>query len=123
MEHIEEIYWDRPTTCSALLVVFTNDKFKNRPRPDHLITSKEIVVTNGFDTPKPFKRPQYFDTNTTSFKHFGVLGWKTSTTETQADGLLHLTVPVESEVQIRITIEGYSKSGEIISENHLVSLN
>ncbi len=123
MEHIEEIYWDRPTTCSALLVVFTNDKFKNRPRPDHLITSKEIVATNGFDAPQPFKRPQYFDTNTTSFKHFGVLAWKTSINETHADGLLHLTVPVESEVQIRITIEGYSKSGEIISENHLVSLN
>ncbi|RNC92658.1 MAG: hypothetical protein ED555_06160 [Allomuricauda sp.] len=123
MEHIDELYWDRPNACGMIIVVFTNEKYKNRPLPDYQMTSKEIVVTNGFDTPKPFKRPQYFDTNTTSFKHFGILGWKTSTTETHADGLLHLMVPVESEVQIRINIEGYSKSGELISENHLVSLN
>ncbi|MEM1258435.1 MAG: hypothetical protein AAGH81_07900, partial [Bacteroidota bacterium] len=122
MEYIDEIYWDRPDSCSALLVVFTNEEYKNRPLPDSQITSKEIVVDKGFDSPQPFRRPSYFETDNTEFKHFGVLGWKSIKTKTNSKSL-SFKVPVENENEIMVVIEGHSDSGKIISENHLIALN
>ncbi|MEM8926909.1 MAG: hypothetical protein AAGC45_01805 [Bacteroidota bacterium] len=124
MEYIDEVYWDRPGigACKALLVVFTNEKYLIRPKPDSQITSKEIIIARGFDNPQPFKRPQYFETDNTSFKHFGVLGWESSLPGFN-DDMLKFKIPVENEEKIMVVIEGYSDSGKIISENHLIALN
>ncbi|MDT0538230.1 hypothetical protein [Croceitalea sp. P059] len=121
-EYIDEIYWDRPNACSIKLVVFTNDAYKNRPLPSHKITSKEITIDKGFDTPKPFTRDEYFETSNVSFKHFGILGWESAITRDNNQSL-KLKVPIENEKKIMVIIEGYSDTGKILSENHFVSLN
>ncbi len=122
MEFIDEIYWDRSNSCSALVVVFTNEKYINRPLPASEKITKEIIVDKGFDSPKQFRRPNYFETNNTGFKHFGVLGWKSIKAKSNFKSL-SFKVPVENENKIMVVIEGYSDSGKIISENHLIALN
>ncbi|NKI31704.1 hypothetical protein [Croceivirga thetidis] len=121
LEYVDEIYWDRPGACGMIIVVFTNDKFKNRPKSDKQITSEEILVDRGFDPPSRFKRPDYFETSISSFKHFGILGWQSISNRN--DTIPEFKVPFESEEEILVIIEGFSDSGTIISENHLVSLN
>ena len=121
LEYVDEIYWDRPRACGMIIVVFTNDKYKNRPRPDRQITSEEIIANHGFDSPSEFRRPDYFETNISSFKHFGVLGWQSISNQNKQS--LKFKVPTESENKIMVIIEGLTNSGKIITENHLVTLN
>ena len=118
MEYVDEIYWDRGAGCSMLLVVFTNEKYRNRPLAPHKITSKEIIADKGYDPPKPFNRPAYFNTDTLSFEHFGILGWKTTNS-----GETSLLVPKDNQKSIRIIIEGVSPGGKIISEDKVIALN
>ena len=117
MEYIDEIYIDRPTSCSFLMVVFTNEAYKNRTENVRGSTSKALVMEKGFYEHVPFKR-QHYITDGLAFEHFGILGWYWLDNHSQP-----ITVPRDNQDGIRIIIEGFTESGTISSQDITLAIN
>ena len=122
MEFIDEIYFDRATSCSALVVVFTNEKYKNRPLVESEKKSKEFIVDTGYDIPTDFERPDYFNTTDATFNKFGILSWTPSTTYDHTTPITFVA-PLNSQNSIKVTLEGMTAKGELISQDILVDLD
>lgn len=122
MEYIDEIYTDKRADGSLLLVVLTNTKFKQRALTNRKITSKEITSTLGFEHPKPFKKPDYFNTDQQAFLHFGIIDWQARTSAAGKTKLYLNPIP-KNQKAVRVCIEGLTTSGTVISENQLLPIN
>lgn len=121
MEFIDEIYFDRPTPCSAIVAVFTNEEYNNRPLVESEKKSKEFTVDNGYDIPNTFKRPEYYDTTEDTFSKFGILSWAPSIASNNADPIT-LTAPLSDQNSIKILLEGMTYTGELISQDFIFNI-
>ncbi len=121
MEFLDEIYFDRPTSCSATVVVFTNEKYNNRPLSENEKKSKEFIVDNGYDVPKAFERPAYFNTTEDSFTKFGILSWSPSLLS-NPENTITLVAPLNNQNSVKVVLEGMTTTGDLISEDFIFSI-
>lgn len=83
MELIDEIYYrDRnfirngagvssTTDGGGVIIVFTNDKYHNRPNPSEKKVSKKFTINKGYDLPGNFIRPRYMSFEDIGYKNWG----------------------------------------------------
>ncbi|MFK7812520.1 MAG: hypothetical protein AB8B59_08500 [Maribacter sp.] len=122
MEFIDEIYFDRPSSCAANFVVFTNEKYKNRPLTESEKTSKEFIVDIGYDVPNSFERPKYYNITEDAFERFGILSWNPSIIADEKKPII-IMAPLDNQSSVKIILEGMTTTGELISQDFHVNLN
>lgn len=123
MEHIDEIYYLKKSRCDAgVLVVFSKKEYRNRPIPEYKKDSKEFIVHHGYDAPSAFIRPLYYSTETSLFKKYGITSWMPNLTSNE-QSVISFKIPDDHLDQLKMHIEGFLDSGEILSHSLIVDLN
>ena len=82
---------------------------------------KSVAISNGYsDTPK-FENVEYNNTNDTGFLNYGVINW-IPTLLTDQLNTTKAEIPNLNQKKIKITLEGFTFDGKLISETHFIEL-
>lgn len=120
LEHIDEIYYK--SGCPALFVVFTNQKYKNRPLLESQKKTKLFTAKNGYDASEPFIRPEYYTLTNRSFEYFGVISWFPNI-KLDNKGAISLKIPNDGLKKLKLEVQGFTDVGSLITEQVLIDLS
>ena len=120
LEHIDEIYYK--SGCPALFVVFTNEKYKNRPLLESQKKVKQFVVKQGYDESRPFIRPEYYTRTNRSFDYFGVVSWFPRMASND-QGVISFKIPNDGQEKLKLQLQGFTENGDLISDELSVDVS
>ncbi len=124
MNELEEIYLNPSALVSSGRnlqgTIRIYKKFKPKPWINNN-SIKTVAIDNGYsDTPK-FENVEYSSTNDNGFINYGVINW-IPTLLTDQLNTTKAEIPNLNQKKIKVTLEGFTFDGKLISETHYIDL-